>query len=347
MIQRSSRRIPCALAALVAGSAAATSHAALLIHYKLDETSGQTALDSASAGGAQNGTSAAATPQWQPAGGILGGAIRFSPTAQADVDENITFTAGTGAANNIVTAYPLTVSSWVRTTSTSNLRETFVYLGDQTAGDKYFQTSKDPSNANPPSRAVAAIRNTTFVGAAGGSAINDGEWHHVVGVYTSPTSRTLYVDGRQVAASTTSVAFPNTTRFSLGALMRNTPTDSFAGLLDDAGLWDEALSPVRVALLNGLGRFSGVALDDPSIPQVEGVFNAQSGTATAGSIQWEYAGDLPGTTIGDTGTVDGAPYIVLGAGGAGVRAVPEPGIATGLCFAAAGLAARRRRAPVI
>jgi hypothetical protein len=327
-------------AALVLSVAASSAGAAPIIHWKLDETTGTVAADSAAAGGAQPGTSGSAAPQWQPAGGIIGGALRMTPTAQADVDENVTFTSASG---NIVPSYPFTLGSWVLTTSNSTLRETFVYFGNQTQGAEYAQTSKEPSNsAANPNRAVAAARNTTFVGAAGGALINDGQWHHVVGVYASDSDRTLYVDGQSVATSVSSVSLPTLTRFSAGALMRPAATDSFAGLLDDVAVWDESLSPVRVGLLNGLGRFSGVALDDPSVPQVELVFNTHSGSAQSGPYSWQYATGLPGGAVGATGMIGSDPYIVLDASGNGVRgAVPEPEAAA-LALVGLGLLARRR-----
>ena len=124
-----------AAAALVA--AGATAHAAPIIHWKLDEAAGNTAADSAAAGGAQNGTSGNAAPQWQPTGGIIGGALRMSATAQADVDENVTHTA----AADIVPDYPFTLSSWVNTASSVAYRETFVYLGDQTQAEMIYNVA--------------------------------------------------------------------------------------------------------------------------------------------------------------------------------------------------------------
>lgn len=343
-LRRSVVALSASAAALAAAAASCPSpaRAAVVVHWELDESAGATAADSASAGGEQHGTSASAAPQWQPAGGILGGALRFTPTGQTDVNEAVTHTSTT---NLIASSYPFTIATWVRTSASVSYREGFTFLGNQATGSQYAQTSKDPNNASPPSRAAAAARNTNFFAATGGPALSDNAWHHVVGVYTSATSRAVYVDGILGNTNATNVAAFPTTRFAIGALMRDSPTDSFNGLLDDVGLWDEALTPARVALVNGLGRAAGVVLDDPAIDQVQAVFTAQTGSATAGPYQWQYATGLGSTTVGTTGTIGGDPFIVLDASGNGVRGVPEPGISSMVAAAAAGLLSARRRRP--
>jgi len=307
---------------------------ALMVHWALDEASGTAVADAAIGDGAQDGTSAAASPQWLPGAGIIGGGLRFGATAQTDVDENVSFTT----TSELLADYPVSFSSWIRTTSNSTLRQTFVYFGDQSVGSEYLQTSLDPSPGNTGS---AAARNTTFVHAVGGPQINDGLWHHVVGAYASATSRTLYVDGVQVATNATSVNFPDTTRLSLGALMRSSPTDAYNGDMDDVGLWNETLTPKRIALIHGLGRF-GVNLGSTAIGQVESVFDAQSGQATAGPITWKFASGLPSSTIGARGTLGADPYIVLDASGNGVIAVPEPAALSLIAIGSLGLLRRRR-----
>jgi hypothetical protein len=330
------------LAVLALVWAVAPAGAAVVVNWKLDETTGTTANDSAATGGAQNGTSAAASPQWQPTGGVIGGALRFTAASASDVGSNVSFTAASAIAT-----YPLTMADWVRTSTSTTGRQTLAYLGAQTTGDQYVQTSIDPSNSTTPNRAVSAARNTTFTGTSGGPILTDGTWHHVAAVYASATNRVLYVDGVQVAASTATVNQPGATRLSIGALMRTTPTDALLSAdLDDLGLWDEALTPQRIALLNGLGRFAAVGLIDPAVDAVQGVYAAQAGQASAGPLRWEYATGLPSATVGTTGTLGtGNPFIVLGTDGTGVRAVvPEPGTATAaVVLAAGGLLARRRR----
>src|SRR4051812_47554016 len=83
-----SGRRPALVAAIAAGMlflcASGFASAAPIIHWGLDESSGNIVHDSAAGGGAQDGTSGVASPQWQPLGGIIGGAVRLSPTSQTD-----------------------------------------------------------------------------------------------------------------------------------------------------------------------------------------------------------------------------------------------------------------------
>src|SRR6267142_2527135 len=87
-------------------SAGPAAKASLIIYYSLDELTGNVANDLASVGGAQNATAAIAISNWQPAAGVLGGALQFSPTAQPDVDEALSFSSGTPILNGL----PFTLS---------------------------------------------------------------------------------------------------------------------------------------------------------------------------------------------------------------------------------------------
>ena len=86
-----------------------SSHAALVAHWKLDEASGTTAPDSSPFG--NNGTwqGTAGTVNWQPTGGINGGAVQFSG---ANRDTFIKEAFGN------VTALPFTMACWVKVSRT-------------------------------------------------------------------------------------------------------------------------------------------------------------------------------------------------------------------------------------
>ena len=72
---------------------------------------GNVAHDSAPAGGAQDGTSGVPSAQWQPGGGILGGAVQLTPTSVTDLDEAFTHTSGAS-----LVSYPFAAAAWAKTT---------------------------------------------------------------------------------------------------------------------------------------------------------------------------------------------------------------------------------------
>lgn len=180
------------------------------------------------------------------------------------------------------------------------------------------------------------------------------EWAHVM--YTQNhtsgnVSRNFYVDG--VLTRTLS----NLTRYT-----GNSPTEyligfgdgqgvHFDGHLDDMGFWhDVELTAEYVALVHGLGRFSGVGIDNSVIGDVLGMHSAGGLDPITGVGDFNhvvrYLDNLdPAMPIGSWGgsVAGGDAYIVLGTG-TGVLVVPEPGTWLLLLSAVAlGLLVRRRR----
>ncbi|MGI9245015.1 MAG: LamG-like jellyroll fold domain-containing protein [Verrucomicrobiales bacterium] len=222
-----------------------SSPAALIAHYTLDEASGTTAADSSGNGFDMAWQGPAGTPDWQPAGGIAGGAFNFTGT---DNDAFLTTTA-------ISQTIPLTMSVWVNTASTAN--DTLVYVGDGATNGSYYTTKIQGGTP----RVVA--RNTTERQAAG-PAVNDSTWHHIASVYVSDTERFLYVDGVLANTNTIEVTGLTATRFGIGALTRGTgPVDEFTGLLDDVQIYDQVLDATQISFLHAN---PGATIPEPSVP---------------------------------------------------------------------------------
>ena len=201
----------------------------------------------------------------------------------------------------------------------------------------YYAVSLAPNTYFP----IQVARNTTAQTTTASAAANDGQWHQLTAVFTAPDSRTFYVDGRLAGTNTASVTHPILNRFGVGALTRSNQTDSFNGILDEVGLFDTAFSAQEAALLNAFPRYDPIRLDGPEYGLALSVFNAQSGAVDTGDWTWTYATGLSGT-IGDTGSTDGNPYVVLDASGNGLAAIPEPGVGV-LAFAGLVPLMRRRR----
>ncbi|MEZ5302219.1 MAG: LamG-like jellyroll fold domain-containing protein [Verrucomicrobiales bacterium] len=303
------KQIRPALAALFL-CAAPLCPADLKVHWQLDETSGAVAADSSGNGidGAWQGPGADAG--WVPGGGVDGGGSVSFSGVKPDSFITSSFSAVSGA--------PFTISAWVKTAAAGN--NGAVYLGDGGFGDRYYVVRVRDGFG------WANARNTSEVNATGSTAINDGQWHHLVGVYAGNADRKIYVDGVLEASSTTNVNAVTLNRFGIGALTRNTPynpADMFTGEMDDVALWDRAFSAADVAAARALILLG--AGDAADVDPLMAAFGSQ-GTAAIAGRTWEYATGLAGALGAFGGSLaTGDAFVVLDAAGNGMRVGSEPG----------------------
>jgi hypothetical protein len=84
-----------------------------------------------------------------------------------------------------------------------------------------------------------------------------GKWHHACGVFVSDTLRYVYWDGRQTGSDTGSRNTSGTTLTMIGGSAPGNgqaAVATFEGDLDDARVWNRALSPDEIKRLYELGR---------------------------------------------------------------------------------------------
>ena len=144
--------------------------------------------------------------------------------------------------------------------------------------------------------------NDYFAG-SGGTALNDGRWHHAVGVFNLNQSISLWIDG--VLQQTTSVpngGVLNTAPLQLGWNQFHGGNSAVLnGQLDDIRLYNRALSPSEIKLL---ATRRGIAFERASRKLT--VFTAPAPTGSVSST-------LANATLSATGTV------AAGASGSVVR----------------------------
>jgi hypothetical protein len=142
--------------------------------------------------------------------------------------------------DNLDIVGPQTISAWVKTTdgsgllagkgSNSNFKLTIGLGGGLTGGSPAAYVSSGDATYNNSVK------------------VNDGQWHHVVGVFIPSTSITLYVDGSQVAQDTSITTNVTNTSdpFALGyqLFLTNYP---LAGQIDDVQVYNYALSADQIA----------------------------------------------------------------------------------------------------
>ena len=199
----------------------------LVAHWKLDETGGASAADSA-------GTHTAAlngNPQWQPLTGRIDGALAF--------DGADDFVEATGYGG-IVGGQSRTVAAWVKTLSAGNI----VTWGQETTGEKWTFRIDD----------TGAIRVSVQDGfIIGFTNVRTGHWTHVAVVLHDDgdpdvSEIELYVNGVRESIRRTGDQAINTSgagTVRLGAFT----SDFFTGDMDDVRLYDRDLSAEEIAAL--------------------------------------------------------------------------------------------------
>lgn len=231
-------------------------HAAIIAHYKFDETAATSAFNEISDNG---GNGAIGTNVTQGATGVDGTAFTFSGgAAQGDI---VDMANATGIFGKMNASGQVTVSYWVKSADTGN-RNVAVFLGNGSDNNDYLDSGiLGNMQFAPAGTAYARNRkNTDTVGnigdIGGGTVVTDGQFHHIVfSVDTVADTATFYVDGAQIASTTSTVkfgAFPTFNNFEVGRLGRGgsqTPTDGLSGTIDDLQLYDNILSLAQVQFL--------------------------------------------------------------------------------------------------
>ena len=243
--------------------------AELVSHWRLDDGSGGVASDT---GGSGNDGTLNGDPQW--AAGWIGGAL--------ELDGNGDFVdCGTSGTFNITDA--VTLAAWVKPDlgfaypnwSGMIMRggpniDTFAFYYDGRTGRQLgFKTT----GTTPPWMAVPA------------PGLFDGQWHHACAVYDGAV-KTVYLDGEPIGTMDSTGSIETSSgRCLLGAGRDQTPpTHYLAGRLDDARIYDEALTQDQIkVIMEGSGSLDLAYGPDPA----DGALLTQ----TWGTLRWA-AGDF-------------------------------------------------------
>lgn len=296
--------------------------AALVAHWRLDETAGTTASDAS--GNAHHGTLTDGGT-WD-AGGVLNGAIALdglNDRVHVPSHADLKYAGGN-----------LTLSAWVYLNAGEtggrviskpwNGSGRYNYRLEFTGTNTAFALVLGNSNYSAPQD--VAIYSPAYPGFTGA-------WHHLAAVVDSANAMRLYVDGSQAATgvntitdwtgSDLNVPLVLGSLYPYGAGWAGNTSFSVDGKIDDAAIWNEALGAGRVRSLYTVPRNLGLNYNVSDMVTLWSFFDAQSGGPIKG-IPWQYTTSLPGSpALGDAYVFNGIMYLALGAG-AGLAAVPEP-----------------------
>ena len=143
-------------------------------------------------------------------------------------------------------AYPFAVSAWIQTSTTTGVDFRTVAAFGNTSSNTSFAILGVDKNT---SRARWTIRAGSTALAIGGSAVNDGKPHLLVGVSASASDHRIYVDGVLIATSTSSIGTNTYNTFNVGALQRSSAIQFFDGNISNVRVYNRDLSATEVATL--------------------------------------------------------------------------------------------------
>lgn len=143
----------------------------------------------------------------------------------------------------VVSATPYTMACWFRTTSMAHLG-TLISLNSTTSGSHYAGLWFRGDVAGDPVDILieSGLGQNTARSTTG---CTSGQWHHACGVFSSSTSRTVYLDGGSSATNNTSIT-PSLDRTEVGAWRSSL---WFNGDIAEVGIWNIDLTAAEVASL--------------------------------------------------------------------------------------------------
>jgi len=191
----------------------------LIAHWKLDETEGMVAHDSA---GEHHDATVVGNPLWRPDGGKVGGALELS-----------------GALNFIMTKLtrdpsvgPFSAFAWVKGRTPGQV------ILSQAGGANWLMAAMPDGALKTELKSADRLAKSLTSTAV----ITNDAWHRV-GLVWDGTSRILYVDGVEVAKEA-GPSFPSTTGgLYVGAGSVLAPGSFWSGLIDDVRIYDRAVKP--------------------------------------------------------------------------------------------------------
>lgn len=200
----------------------------LLGYWNFDEGSGVVAEDHA----ATNDGDLINTPTWTT-GKFNSGLLFDGSTNYVSMDSSLS--TGTDP-------YPFSVALWFNATSLPSANATLWSLVDVAGGS---DTNNNIEIRLTASGQVQAIVEAGIATAS--TTVTTGGWHQAVAVFTSSTSRMIYLDGGSSGNSTANRGVTNLSKSSVGARILATPDNYFNGVIDDLQIFDHVLTAQDVA----------------------------------------------------------------------------------------------------
>ncbi|MDQ6633095.1 MAG: hypothetical protein M3Y82_15300, partial [Verrucomicrobiota bacterium] len=214
-----------------------------LLHWKFDDGSGTTALDSSGAG--HNGV-LVGTPGWV-ANGMVGGALSFG-----GINDFVRETSGTNFLNGLGA---MSLSLWIKSNTTNSDRG-FISTDNSGGTNTTLDLSAKTYDAFSHRTNVIAVTIPTTNGVSryiSANNVTTNDWQHVVLTWRNTNGAALFINGQLDTPSFRSPGFAgvltNCLQFIAG---KGSAGNSWNGLLDDIRIYSRALNVGEITALHAL-----------------------------------------------------------------------------------------------
>jgi len=241
-----------------------TAPSGLVGWWTFDEGTGTTAYDLS--GNGNNGTFSSPAPTWTT-GKVGSGALSFNGTSSY-----VSVPSGPTLTYN-----PITFAVWVN--EPASTLGTFM-IGKSTYGGFL----RDYGNGQYEWDIYSGSEHNIFA-----TIPSYNQWHFVVGTYDGSVQK-LYVDGTLATSTNLSVTPQSTTDFGIGACIFCGPGQFTHGLLDDARIYNRALSATEVQMLyNASGTLDSATFGATAGDQLNSVTWLGSTSTSNGTVKFQFA----------------------------------------------------------
>lgn len=139
--------------------------------------------------------------------------------------------------SGFIANYPFTISAWVKP-SRVNVIQTLVMFGNSATNTTSYGIRLLATGA--PS---AVAQNTTARTATSTTILQANKRYHIIGVFNSSTSRTIYVDNSNPVTNTQTATFSATNqRRRIGRHPGTSTTNYYSGAIDEVRVYNKALT---------------------------------------------------------------------------------------------------------
>ena len=143
-----------------------------------------------------------------------------------------------------VTAVPLTMACWFKTTTIAAGTHALVWIGDKDVSDQWFRLRRGTANMDACARDSGTERISN-----GPGGLTTNTWYHAAGTYTSTTERLAYINGVAGITNTTACTPAGADRISIGRIGRSVPADYLDGTVAEVGVWNVVLTAGEIMSL--------------------------------------------------------------------------------------------------